>query len=145
MPLVRTLRAALVLAAACVGQAPAVAQVNVQINTPSPLLGRWSESTTCASAATLFVFTPTTFEIVDNGGRGFLANVAYVQQGTDQGVRVTAPPATNRWGPRAPALGDTFLFRYNAATRMITPVAIVRANARRDQIGTDTPNFHRCR
>jgi len=137
VPLAQAVTAALLALAAA---APASAQVSVS----SPLLGRWSESGSCAGTATQFVFTASRFEIIGRDGRWYLANVAYVRQGANPGVRVTAAPSFSRLGPAAPSLGDTYVFRNDPVNR-ITPVEIVRASGRRDQVANDTPVFTRCR
>jgi hypothetical protein len=114
-------------------------------NTPtSPLVGRWSDSSTCTGAATQFVFTASSFEIIGRDGRWYLANVAYGRRGNELAMMVTAAPTFNRLGRAAPGAGDTYVFRNDPVNR-ITPVAIMRATGRRDDIGNDTPVFTRCR
>lgn len=126
-----------VVANAAVAQTP-------RTNAPSPLVGRWSESTTCTRGATQFVFTASSFEIIGRDGRWYMAPVAHVRQGADPGVRLTAAPSFSRLGPAAPGQGDTYVFRNDPANR-ITPLEIVRANGRRDRVDNDTPVFTRCR
>ncbi len=141
------------IALACLLSGSASAQNPPRTNAPAPapsaptgnpLIGRWSESGSCAGTATQFVFTANRFEIIGRDGRWYLANVAHVRQGADPGVRVTAAPTFSRLGPAGPGAGDTYVFRNDPVNR-ITPIAILRANGRRDQVGNDTPVFTRCR
>jgi hypothetical protein len=111
----------------------------------SPLVGRWADNPNCRPPAVQFVFTNERFEIIGRDGRWYLANVAYLRQGADLAIRVTAAPTFSRLDPRAaPGMGDIYVFRNDPVNR-ITPTAIVRANGRRDQVGPDTPVFTRCR
>jgi hypothetical protein len=111
---------------------------------PSSIEGRWSASTACVRSATQLVLTNNAMELVGRGGRLYYANIAYVQEGTDRGVLVTSAPNVNQMGSAGAQLGDAYVFRVDSATR-ITPVAIVRANARRDRVGSNWPAFFRCR
>jgi hypothetical protein len=111
---------------------------------PSPLLGRWSESGSCSGTATQFVFTASTFEIIGRDGRWYLADVAYGRRDNELAVHVTAAPTFTRLGRAGPGVGDTYVFRNDPVNR-ITPLVILRANGRRDEIRNDTPVFTRCR
>jgi hypothetical protein len=110
----------------------------------SSIQGRWSASTTCQLSATQLVLTNNAMELRNRSGRLYYANVALQQQGSDASVLVTAAPQTNRMGAAGGLLGDSYVFRVDSANRIV-PVAIQRANARRDRVGSDWPAFYRCR
>ena len=133
---------ALPVLAVLIAAAPAAAQVNVQITSPTSLIGTWSEARDCAPGATRFVFAANSFEIADARGRQYYAAVTYVSAGGAPAIRVTQQPSVNRFGVNAPALGDTFVFRRDGNS--ITPVAILRGAARH-AVGNDAPAFMRCR